>query len=51
MGFAVIPPAQDIEPRDIAAAFADEERPDLLERLPALVEWVLLKVNSIEMSL
>ena len=51
MGFAVIPPARDIEPRDIAAAFADEERPDLLERLPALVEWVLLKVNSIEMSL
>ena len=51
MGFAVITPARDIEPRDIAAAFADEERPGLLERLPALVKWVQLKVNSIEMSL
>jgi hypothetical protein len=47
----VIPPARDIEPRDIAAAFADEERPGLLESLPALADWVPLKVNSIEMSL
>jgi HD-like signal output (HDOD) protein len=51
MGFAVIPPARDIETQDIAAAFADDRRQDLLEGLPALVEWVLLNVNGIEMSL
>ena len=51
MGFAVIPPARDIELQDIAAAFEDEGRPGLLESLPALVEWALLKVNGIEMSL
>jgi hypothetical protein len=51
MGFAVIPPARDIELQDIAAAFADEGRPDLMESLPAVVEWVLLRVNSIELSL
>lgn len=51
MGFAVIPPARDIEPQDVAAAFADEGRQGLLESLPALVEWVLLKVNGIELSL
>jgi HD-like signal output (HDOD) protein len=51
MGFAVIPPALDIGLQDVAAAFADEGRPGLLESLPALIEWVLLKVNGIEMSL
>jgi HD-like signal output (HDOD) protein len=51
MGFAVIPSARDIELQDIAAEIADEARPGLLESLPALVEWALLNVNSIEMSL
>jgi HD-like signal output (HDOD) protein len=51
IGFTVIPPAQDIELQDIAAAFADDGRPVSLESLPALIEGVLLKVNSIEMSL
>jgi putative nucleotidyltransferase with HDIG domain len=51
MGFAVIPPARDIALQDVAAAFADEGRPVLLESLPALIESVLLKVNGIEMSL
>ena len=51
MGFGVIPPARDIELQDIAAVFEDEERPVLLESLPGLIEWVLLKVNGVEMSL
>jgi HD-like signal output (HDOD) protein len=51
MGFSVIPPARDIEVQDIADALPVERRPDLLASLPALVEWVLLKVNGIEMSL
>jgi hypothetical protein len=51
MGFAVIPPARDLELQDIAAALEKEGRQVLLESLPALVEWVLLRVNGIEMSL
>jgi hypothetical protein len=51
MGFFVVPPARDIEVQDIADAFPVEKRPDLLASLPALVEWVLLKVNGVEMSL
>lgn len=51
MGFAVIPPARDVELQDIAAAIEGEGRPGLLESLPEVVEWVLLKVNSIELSL
>lgn len=51
MGFAVIPPARNIELRDLAAALAEEGRPVPLESLPGLIEWVLLKVNGIEMSL
>jgi HD-like signal output (HDOD) protein len=51
MGFAVIPPARDLELQDIAAALEDEGRQVLRESLPALVEWVLLKINGIEMSL
>jgi HD-like signal output (HDOD) protein len=51
MGMAVIPPAYEIEPKDIAATLPDDVRPKLLESLPELVEWVLLNVNSIEMSL
>jgi hypothetical protein len=51
MGFAVIPPARNVEPRDIAAVFAEDRRPGLLESFPELVEWVLRNVNGIEMSL
>jgi len=51
MGFAMIPPARDLELQDIAAALEDEGRQVLPESLPALVEWVLLRVNGIEMSL
>ena len=51
MGLAVIPPARDIEPQDIAAAFAEERRQGLLESLPELVEWALVNVNGIETSL
>jgi HD-like signal output (HDOD) protein len=51
MGFAVIPPARDIELQDIAAAFADDGRPVPLENLSVLIERVLLKVNGVEMSL
>jgi putative nucleotidyltransferase with HDIG domain len=51
MGFAVIPPAREIEPRDIADAFPDGRRQGLLESLPDVVEWVRLNVDGIEMSL
>jgi putative nucleotidyltransferase with HDIG domain len=51
MGFAVIPPAREIEPQDVAAGFAEDRRQDLLESLPEWVEWVLLHINGIETSL
>jgi HD-like signal output (HDOD) protein len=51
MGFAVIPPARNVEPGDIAAAFPHERRQGVLESLPELVEWVRQHVDSIEMSL
>jgi HD-like signal output (HDOD) protein len=50
MGFAVIPPAGDIDLQAVAAAFG-QGRPGLLESLPELIEWVLLNVNDIEMRL
>jgi HD-like signal output (HDOD) protein len=49
MGFTVIPPAQEIEPQDVAAAF--EGRLGTLESLQELVDWVLINVSGIEMSL
>jgi hypothetical protein len=51
MGFAVIPPPRNVEPRDIAAAFPDERRQGVVESLPELVASVRQHVNSIEMSL
>jgi HD-like signal output (HDOD) protein len=51
MGTAIIPPARDVEPQEIAALLRDEAQRRLLESLPELVEWVLLSVNSIEVSL
>jgi putative nucleotidyltransferase with HDIG domain len=51
MEFAVIPPARNVEPRDIAIAFPDERRQRVLESLPELVEWVRQHVTSIEMGL
>ena len=51
MGLAVIPPARDIEPQDIAAGFEEGRRQGLVESLPELVEWALVNVNGIEMSL
>lgn len=51
MGFAVIPSARNVEPRDIAAAFPDERRQDVLKSLPELAEWARQHVSSIEMGL
>jgi HD-like signal output (HDOD) protein len=51
MGFAVIPPARPLEPHDIARAFGDGRRQEVLETLPELAEWVVRNVNGIEMSL
>jgi putative nucleotidyltransferase with HDIG domain len=51
MGFAVIPPTRPLNPHDVARAFADGRRQELLEALPELVEWVVGNVNGIEMSL
>jgi HD-like signal output (HDOD) protein len=49
MGFNVIPLNQAIEPRDVADAF--EGRLGSLEILYGLVDWVLLSVTGVEMSL
>jgi putative nucleotidyltransferase with HDIG domain len=51
MGFAVIPPARDLELRELADAFPDDRRHDVLESLPGLIDWVLQHVNGIELSL
>lgn len=51
MGFTVMPPVRDVQPEDIAAAFAGDRRQRLLDSLPELLEWVPLHVNGIEMTL
>jgi HD-like signal output (HDOD) protein len=49
MGFAVIPPAREIELPEVAAAFEGRQEPP--ESLQDLVDWVLRNINGIEMSL